>query len=235
MPWEIFERAAERYDTWYETPRGRRADQAERALVDWLLGHFSGAESLLDVGCGTGHTTAWLATRDLRVFGLERAPAMLGQMRAVHERIPAILGDAHHLPVRDRAVDLTLLLTTLEFLEQPLVALLETVRVSRRGVLLVVLNRWSAGGLSRRIGPQARGSLLGQARDMSVPGLRAMARSAAGPRLESVHCASTLLPDGLWAVRTALPFGDVLGVAIVLTDPCDTAPANSRLEVSRSR
>lgn len=216
MPWEIFERAAERYDAWYETPQGQRADRAERALVDWLLACFPDAETLLDIGCGTGHTTAWLAARSLRVFGLDRSPAMLGQMRASHGGLPAILGDAHHLPVRDGAVDLTLLLTTLEFLEDPLGALAETVRVSRRGVLLVVLNRWSAGGLSRRIGPQARGSLLGQARDMSAAELRAMARRVAGSRLESVHCASTLLPDGLWAVRTRLPFGDVLGVAIML-------------------
>lgn len=225
MPWEIFERAAERYDSWYETPRGRRADRAERDLVDWLLGHFPESETLLDVGCGTGHTTAWLATRGLRVFGLDRSPAMLGRMRAGHGVIPAILGDAHHLPVRDRAVDLTLLLTTLEFLEEPRAALVETVRVARCGVLLVVLNRWSAGGLSRRIGPQARGSLLGRARDLSIAGLWAMARSAAGPRLTSIHWASALLPNGLWAVRTRLPFGDVLGLAIVLADPVDPAPS----------
>ncbi len=223
MPWEIFEQAADRYDAWYETPRGQRAERAERALLDWLLGHVADARSLLDVGCGTGRFTAWLAGRPLQVFGLDRSPAMLAAMRQRHGRIPAILGDAHRLPLRAGAVDLTLLLATLEFLEEPMVAVAETVRVSRRGVLLVVLNRWSLGGLSRRFGPQARGSLLAQARDPTIFTLRAMVRRAAGPRLRALSWASTLLPDGLWTARTMLPVGDVLGMAVVLAAPGDSA------------
>jgi len=223
VPWEIFEQAADRYDAWYETPRGQRAERAERALLDWLLGHVADARSLLDVGCGTGRFTAWLAGRPLQVFGLDRSPAMLAAMRQRHGRIPAILGDAHRLPLRAGAVDLTLLLATLEFLEEPMVAVAETVRVSRRGVLLVVLNRWSLGGLSRRFGPQARGSLLAQARDPTIFTLRAMVRRAAGPRLRALSWASTLLPDGLWTARTMLPVGDVLGMAVVLAAPGDSA------------
>lgn len=223
VPWQVFERAATTYDARYATPPGRRADRAERALVEWLPGHMPGAETLLDIGCGTGHTTAWLAERNLRVFGHDRSPAMLDELRAQHAGVPAILGDAHRLPVRDGAVDLALFLTTLEFVEEPESALREAVRVSRRGVLLIVLNRWSAGGVSRRIGPQSRGSLLSRARDRSVLEVRAMARRSAGRRLAAIHSASTLLPDGLWRVRTSLPLGDILGIAVRLPDRRDSA------------
>jgi SAM-dependent methyltransferase len=216
VPWELFEQAADGYDAWYDTPRGRRAERAERGLLGWLLDHVPDARSLLDVGCGTGRFTAWLAERPLRVFGLDRSPAMLAAMRRRRPGVPGILGDAHRLPLRAAAVDLTLLLTTLEFLEDPPVALAEAVRVSRRGMLLVVLNRWSTGGLSRRIGRQAHGSLLGQAHDSTLFTLRAMARRAAGHRLRALRWASTLLPDGLSYARTMLPFGDVLGMAVVL-------------------
>jgi len=227
VPWEIFEQAADRYDAWYDTPHGQRVQLAERGLLRWLLGHVPDAASLLDVGCGTGRFTAWLAGRPLQVFGLDRSPAVLAAFRARHSRIPAILGDAHRLPLRAGAVDLTLLLTTLEFLEEPLVALAEAVRVSRRGLLLVVLNRCSVGGLSRRLGPQARGSLLGRARDVTVFGLRAMARRAAGRRLRALRWSSTLFPDGLWAARMMLPLGDVLGMAVVLAPPGDSAAVSS--------
>jgi SAM-dependent methyltransferase len=219
VPWELFEQAAEGYDAWYDTPRGRRAERAERNLLGWLLGHVPDARSLLDVGCGTGRFTAWLAERPLLVCGLDRSPAMLSVMRRCHPAIPAILGDAHRLPLRTGAVDLTLLLTTLEFLEDPPLALAEAIRVSRRGMLLVVLNRWSRGGLSRRIGPQARGSLLGRAADVTILALRAMARGAAGGRLQALRWTSTLFPDGLWSARARLPLGDVLGMAVVLGPP----------------
>jgi hypothetical protein len=144
----------------------------------------------------------------------------------------AILGDAHRLPLRAGAVDLTLLLTTLEFLEDPLVALAEAVRVSRRGMVLVVLNQWSTGGLSRRIGRQGRGSLLGQAHDWTLFTLRAVARQAAGRRLRALHWRSTLLPDGLSQARTVLPLGDVLGMGVVLDPPATGARPGLDQEVT---
>ena len=80
MSWRIFERAAEGYEAWYATARGRRADEAERALLAWLLAPFADARSVLDVGCGTGHFAAWLRSRALDVVGLDRSPAMVAEI-----------------------------------------------------------------------------------------------------------------------------------------------------------
>ena len=98
------------------------------------------------------------------------------------------------LPFRDGAVDLTLFVTTLEFLEDPAMAL-------------------------RDLGPMARATLLGQARDVTILSLRAMVRMAAGTRLSALRWASTLFPDGLWAWRSSVPLGDVIGIAARLTAP----------------
>jgi hypothetical protein len=79
-PWRPFEQVARAYETWYETRRGQRADQAEHVLLEWLVGQSPGAETLLEVGCGTGHFAAGLERRHQRVVGLDR-PCLTSRAR----------------------------------------------------------------------------------------------------------------------------------------------------------
>ena len=183
MPWEIFEQEAGRYEDWYATARGRRVDRSERALLAWLLGWFPGARRVLEVGCGTGHFMECLAERGSVAIGLDRSTAMLREARRRGRGRLLVLGDAHRLPVRDRGADVAALITTLEFLDSPGLALRESVRVAERGFVLVVLNRWSLGAASRRWGSQAGGALLGGANDLSLRELQAMIEGAVGDRL----------------------------------------------------
>jgi len=81
VSWKLFEETARTYEGWYATPLGKRADQAERALLAWLQGSFSNARDVLDIGCGTGHFTEWLAASGLRTRGLDRSSAMLAELR----------------------------------------------------------------------------------------------------------------------------------------------------------
>jgi SAM-dependent methyltransferase len=216
MSWDVFEGAADHYEAWYASGRGHRADQAESALLGRLLSRFPDARSVVEIGCGTGHFTRQLQLRGLRAVGLDRSEAMLRQMRRYAPIIPAILGDAHRLPLRDRAVDLSVFITTVEFLENPLTALSDAVRIARQGLIVIVLNRWSLGGLSRRWGPQSRGAILGHARDLSRRELERMLRSAAGSRWVGISWASTLLPHGLWKAVVKVPVGDVIGMGVTL-------------------
>jgi SAM-dependent methyltransferase len=219
VSWEVFDRRAATYEAWYQTQRGQRVDRAERALLGWLIDHFHGAQTALEVGCGTGHFTSWLAGRPLRVVGLDRAPEMLTNLRERHPAIPIVCSDAHRLPFRRGAVDVLVFVTTLEFVENPAAALAEAVSVSRMGLALVVLNRWSVGGLSRRCGAQAGRPLLGRAVDLTLPALRVAVTRAAGARLRALDWTSTLFPDGLWMSRARIPLGDVLGMAVRLAPP----------------
>jgi ubiquinone/menaquinone biosynthesis C-methylase UbiE len=191
-------------------PHGQRVDLAERAV--------------LEVGCGTGHFTAWLTTRGLRVVGVDRSPAMLAALRQRCTGVAVVRGDAQALPYRTGAVDVVAFITTLEFLDDPVAALAEAARVARQGILLVVLNRWSLGGLSRRWGQQARQPLLGQARDYSVVSLWETVQQALGPRVHTVYWTSTLFPASLWWVRASVPLGSVIGMAVILAMPL-RAPA----------
>jgi SAM-dependent methyltransferase len=215
--WQLFERDPARYEAWYATPRGRRADRAERALLERLLAPFATARRALEIGCGTGHFTRWLAGRVPHVIGLDRSPGMLREARRRDGRLPLVQADAHELPVGSRAVDVSLFVLTLEFLERPADALAEAVRVSSRGVLVVGLNRWSVGGFSRRWGADARGSRLGRASDFTPASLRAHAAAAAGPRLRALRWASALFPLDIVGMQAVLPCGDVIGAAVELS------------------
>lgn len=227
MPWKIFEPVASGYEAWYSSRKGRRVDRAERALLDWLLTHLPQAKRVLEVGCGTGHFSRHLARQSRRIVGLDRSPGMLAALQWGEPQILRVQGDAHRLPFRDQAVDVVLFVTTLEFLEDPPGALAEAVRVARHGLILLVLNRWSLGGISRRIGPQGHQPLLGQARDHSLVSLRTLLRGAAGNRLDTLRWNCILYPGLPWRLRFPVPFGDVLGVTVALTPP---APRHDKRE-----
>ncbi len=85
-------------------------------------------------------------------------------------------------------------------------------RVARHGVIVLALNRWSLGGLSRRYGRQRRRPLLGLARDYSIVSLRTAMACAAADRLRQVQWSSTLFPSRSIA-RAPIPFGQVIAVS----------------------
>jgi ubiquinone/menaquinone biosynthesis C-methylase UbiE len=140
-------------------------------------------------------------------------------MAELHRQQPTLLviqGDAHRLPFRNQAMDVVAFVTTIEFLDNVELAVSEALRVARQGILLIVLNRLSVGGFSRRFGSQMRGSLLGQARDYSVGTLRRLIRQVGGKHIRGLTWRCTLFPIGLWSLQAPIPFGDVIGMAVVL-------------------
>jgi ubiquinone/menaquinone biosynthesis C-methylase UbiE len=212
LSWEIFEQRAHTYELWYETRRGRRAERAERTIIEWLLAPFPASRSLLEVGCGTGRFARWLTTRNMAAMGLDRSPAMVAQARRLAPDLPLVIGDGHALPFRAGAFDLVAFIVTLEFLADAGLALVEAVRVARHGVVVLALNRWSLGGLSRRHGRQRERPLLGQARDYSICSLRTAIARAASHRLLQLRWSCTLFPLCSGA-RAPIPLGDVIGLA----------------------
>jgi ubiquinone/menaquinone biosynthesis C-methylase UbiE len=212
LSWEIFEERAHTYELWYETRRGRRAERAERAILEWLLAPFPAPRSLLEVGCGTGHFTRWLMTRNLTAIGLDRSPAMIAAARRLAPDLPLVIGDGHALPFRAGAFDLVAFIVTLEFLADAGRALVEAVRVARQGVVVLALNRWSLGALSRRHGRQRERPLLGQAHDYSICSLRTAVARATGHRLSELRWSCTVFPFCSGG-RAPIPLGDVIGLA----------------------
>jgi len=197
---------AQEYEDWYSTI-GRRADHLEKALLESLFSKFPKAHSVLEVGCGTGHFTRWFEAHGLRAIGLDISLPMLCEARR-YEPSEYLRADAHHLPFAACTFDIVTLITTLEFLQDPVHALQEAHRVARRGLILGVINSKSWIGRKYR----RRGSPPWEHAYFFTPGeLVQMVRQITGKDSEPFW-RTTLWRFWPWALP--LPWGGFIGMRV---------------------
>ena len=218
MPWDIFERAAGRYEAWYATPRGQRADEAERALLTQLLGVLPDRSK-----CARGrlwHRPFHLLARRSRLAGSRAGPDAgdAGGGASASFRHPSPVGR------RPWSADA-------RGSRRPR-GLCDDTRVSggarpwlwpKQCEWPVMGSWWSlsiagAWAGSHVGGVPRRGSLCWARHGIprSCPSW-AMVKAAVGTRLQGIQWASTLFPDGLWRVQAPIPLGDVIGMAARMT------------------
>lgn len=201
---------ASRYEDWY-LGSGRRADELEKGLLHKLFRTLDGVNSVLEVGCGTGHFTRWFRELGYEVVGLDTSAEMLAEARR-RNTIDYQTGDAHHLPFASRSFDAVALITTLEFVADPAQALREAVRVARHGLLLGVLNRHSLLTWKYR---RSGKSLWQAARFFTPRELTALVTQAAERRLLDIHWRTALWPlPGI--TDLPLPWGGFIGAVAQL-------------------
>jgi SAM-dependent methyltransferase len=117
------------FEEWYWWHRGRQT------IVRRLLRRYAPADArILDVGCGTGATTAHLGAAG-SVCGLDAAPTALRHASA--RGLPVACASAQQLPVRDSVLDVVVALDVLEHLDDDRRALSEILRVLRPGGVLL--------------------------------------------------------------------------------------------------
>ena len=148
----------------------------------------------------------WLGSLGPTVVGLDVSHTMLAEARRLQSP-PCVRGDAQVLPFESRSFDVVALITTLEFVQDPLGALTESARVARKGLLLGVLNRWSLLALRRRL----LGRPLWQsARPLSPLQLRRLVQQSLGERAQDRRWGFALGP---------VPSISLLSVFTVTTHP----------------
>jgi len=199
------------YEPWFATPEGRRADGLEKAALARVLAALEPPGALLEVGCGTGHFGRWLAERGWCVVGLDHSAPMLAQARS-RGSPPAVRGEALTLPFPDGAVDVTALVTVLEFLPDARAALAEAWRTARRGLLLGVLNRASPIAWARRVESLRRPDVYNTARFYGPGELARLVRETAGRPVE-IAWTTTLWPRWLPLEGGPLPGGAFIALA----------------------
>jgi ubiquinone/menaquinone biosynthesis C-methylase UbiE len=133
-------------------------DAYEMQMGRWsrrLAPHFlrfsgiTGAECVLDVGCGTGSLSACIAEvlTATRVHGIDLSTAYVEHAQRHHRdaRLTFATGDAGALPFPDAAFDHVLSMLVLQFTADPLRVADEMRRVTRRGGTVAAAT-WDARG-----------------------------------------------------------------------------------------
>lgn len=124
---EIFEEHAKEYDEWFE--KHHAVYQSELNAVKKFVGDGING---LEVGIGTGRFAIPLGIRT----GIDAAQAMVELTQT--KGINVVKGKAELLPYADGRFEFVLMVTVLCFLEDPLKALKEAIRVTQHGGYIVV-------------------------------------------------------------------------------------------------
>ena len=109
------------------------------------LGHFSGTEKVIDVGCGPGLVSHYLSQFVGEVVGIDLTPAMvdLANETALKSKISNasfMQGNMSLLPFPAQHFDAAVTRYTFHHLENPQIAFSEMVRVTRSGGKVIVVD-----------------------------------------------------------------------------------------------
>ncbi|HPJ70201.1 MAG TPA: class I SAM-dependent methyltransferase [Candidatus Mcinerneyibacteriales bacterium] len=135
------EKAASSYDSWFETPLGVLVDKAEKDLFLMCAAPKRG-EKVLDLGCGTGHYSLFLAQRGCDVIGVDISEPMLKFARKKSEMsglsVRWVNTSLKELPFDEESFDLVCSVTAFEFLNDPRKAALKAWSLVKKGGRLVI-------------------------------------------------------------------------------------------------
>jgi len=125
----------------YTTTDDSFSDNIERPALAALMGEITGARAL-DLGCGSGTHSTWMAERGAQVVGCDLSSTML---RLAHERarergveLELCLADiTQALPFADAMFDLALTATALHYVAELATTMREVARVLQPGGCLI--------------------------------------------------------------------------------------------------
>ncbi|SDB18010.1 Methyltransferase domain-containing protein [Desulfonatronum thiosulfatophilum] len=160
-------------------------------------------QKLLEVGCGPGRFLQFFWESGFDVTGLDASPAMLELARErLEHRADLHLGQAEHLPFRDKEFDVVALLTLLEFCSDPDQVISEALRVARKAILVTFLNRHSLYAVARRSSLRSgKKGFLDKARWFSWWQINSLIWKQAGSR--PMHSRSVLIgPQRTWSAKS---------------------------------
>ncbi len=139
-----YDQIAPTYDQRYTVSQFEGIAAALRSLT-----RDTGAERVLEVGCGTGRWLAELQPVIRQVYGTDLSLGMLQQAKQRPESLSLICGHASHLPFPDAVFDLIFCVNAFHHFSQPRVFVSEARRLLRPGGALAIMGMDPHAGRDR--------------------------------------------------------------------------------------
>jgi ubiquinone/menaquinone biosynthesis C-methylase UbiE len=224
------------YEHWEKHVRTQPEAELENRLMVDMLKPLRG-ESLLDIGCGTGTSLLPFLDLGLEATGLDASPYMLDiALKNLKNRVALYRGVAEDLPFEDNSFNHSIMVTTLEFVDDPYKALEEACRVTKDRLFLGVLNRYAIKGFERRLKGIFSHTIYNHAKFFSIWELKQMILGIAGDvpiawrtiyQLPSMSGRLTQNLEQSSFVQKC-PFGAFMGVVATLVPRFRTKPLTVR-------
>ena len=173
------------------------AEDYQRGRAGWPLEvlHGVAAETVLDLGAGTGKLTELLAERYPRVIAVEPLPGMRAILQRKVPQAELVAGTAERMPLGDGSVDAVVVAEAFHWFDSETAAR-EIARVLRpNGKLVVAFNEWLSQ-YEPPIGPAAHAAIESRAAALPPAGAakvaagewrRGIEAAPFGPLEERVH------------------------------------------------
>jgi len=233
---------ARKYERWVRSPGTQQTIRLEKRLMTDMLKPIRG-ETLLDIGCGTGESISPFLVLGLQVTGVDASPYMLdATLRNMGNRVDLYRGFAEDLPFDDNSFNHASLVTTLEFVEDPVRALEEACRVAKDRIFVGVLNRYALKGITRRLEGVFSHTIYNRARFFSVWEIKQMLQGILGSGIPVSWRTVNQLPtqsDGMLSkfensrIVQRFPFGAFAGVVVTLVPRFKTRPLTVRYQAKQ--
>ena len=213
---------AKAYEKWCRSPKGLRMEVFIENMISDTLKPFK-HERVLDVGCGSGNHLLYASRLGMDITGIDASPYMITLARnRLGNRCELKKAYAEDLPYEDNQFDIVFLINTLEFLDDPLVALEEAGRVAKRGIYIVFFNSISRYCRWQKICGKFSMNLFSRVKPYSLWKIKKLLNKAYGPapitwRSDYLFPAFfnnigfPLIPHSF-----SLPFGYLIGISVTL-------------------
>lgn len=148
-----FNNIAKMYDSWYDTPAGKKIDFQEKDAFQKALPKAETHKNILEVGCGTGHWSEWFSSLGYNVTGIDISEKMIEEAKRKNISSSTFLRDDFLSFSSEKKYDITAAITSLEFMDDYESAIEKMASMTRKGGYIItgVLNRYSYMGFGRTI------------------------------------------------------------------------------------
>jgi ubiquinone/menaquinone biosynthesis C-methylase UbiE len=220
--WYFQEETVKNYECFYQT-KYKRADRLEKKLLTKLLDTLGHAEKLLEIGCGTGHFTRWLDSMGLECYGLDLSHLMLREAKKLWPNGSLLQGESSHLPFKDKSFDVVAFIACLEYMPNIAKVVNEAARVSRKGIIIGIMNKWSLSTMRRIIQiKMGKNPYYKNVKFYSIFGIKHVLEETLHDRYTICFWSTAVFPKIFGDRESALlPFGAFLGIAVKLGENVD--------------
>lgn len=209
-------------ETWYNSQQNQLVKSRQGQLLLDLLKPLS-RDSILDIGCGTGEILSFLTEhKNFQLTGIDPSPYMLDiAKQKLGNRVSLHRESAENLPFEDNTFHHSLLINSLEFVDDPVKAIEEAARVAKDRLFIGALNRYTVQGKIKGASAILERSVCSKAHFFSVWELKNIIRSVLGNVPLSWRAVNLLAqsPDDFIhqnALIRKLPFGSYIGMVVSL-------------------